>query len=149
MMVLFRQTQRESIHDPASIRDIPPEVLGESLYFFVDHKMDLVSASLVCRAWYPVAQRLIVAIREFGGERAFVRRFERFACGLQTRVLVGAESLSVGYLSLNVQNLGKGCAILAPLLSHSLSNLRLYLQNIPSLDCVGFLPRTMSLDQKF
>ena len=28
MMVLFRQTQRESIHDPATIRDIPPEVLA-------------------------------------------------------------------------------------------------------------------------
>ena len=76
MMVLFRQTQRPSIYHPATIRDIPPEVLGETLFYFVDHgKPDLVSASLVCRAWYPVAQRLIVFKDEFMRENCGIERF--------------------------------------------------------------------------
>ena len=105
MMVLFRQTQRNSIYDPATIRDIPPEVLGESLFYFVDDgKRDLVSASLVCRAWYPVAQRLIVSKDVFMRENFGI---ERFACGLQTRIIVGSDILSIRQLYLNVRRIGK------------------------------------------
>ena len=101
MMVLFRQTQRESIYDPATISDIPPEILEESLVFFVDEgKRDLVAASLVCRAWYPVAQRLIVSKRTFNDTNH--RGLKRFVCGLQTRAIVGADIPSIRYLSLDI-----------------------------------------------
>ena len=138
MTILFRQTQRESIHDTATIRDIPPEIFGEILYYFVsDGKRDLVSASLVCRAWYPVAQRLIVTKREFYDENLGI---ERLACGLQTRAIVGADLLSIAYIHLNVEEIGKESAMMiAPLVSHSLWSLNLYFEEIPSLDCVEVL----------
>ena len=100
-MVLFCRTQRASIYDRATFSDIPPEVLGESLLYFVDlGKRDLVSASLVCRAWYPVAQRLIMSKRAFnGGDNIAI---EKYVCGLHTRALVGADILSIEYLSLNL-----------------------------------------------
>ena len=95
-------SQRDSIYDPATIRDIPPEVLGETLYYFVVRrgKRDLVTASLVCRAWYPVAQRLIVSKKVFDENRGF----EKSACGLQIREIVGADILAIRYLLLDLCN---------------------------------------------
>ena len=138
MMVLFRQTQRESIYHPATISDIPPEVLGESLVYFVGYgRRDLVSASLVCRAWYPVAQRSIVSKREFVYEYPGIWRF---ACGLQTRAIVGADIPSIRYLDIYLERVGKESAMmLAPLVAHSLSTLSIYFYRISSLDCVEVL----------
>ena len=129
MMVLFRQTQRPSIYHAATIRDIPPEVHGESLSYLVPGKRDLVSASLVCRAWYPVARRLIVSKKSFGNG------IEKFGCGLQIRMMVGADILWIGYLHLDLETIGKESAMMiVPFVSHSLSSLSLCFPQ--SLDCV-------------
>ena len=82
MLVVYDRTQRTSMYAPATFGDIPQEVLGESLIYLVPalgmKQTDLVSASLVCRAWYPVAIRLIVSKRifigvEHGMEKVWVR----------------------------------------------------------------------------
>ena len=61
-MVLYRRYPRDSIYDPATFGDIPQELLEESLFYLVPGERDLVAASLVCRAWYHVAQRMIVSM---------------------------------------------------------------------------------------
>jgi hypothetical protein len=54
MGVFYSRTQRAFIKDPATIGDIPFEVIKKSLGFLVDDDSDdsdLLAASLVCRGW--------------------------------------------------------------------------------------------------
>ena len=71
MTICYDRTQRQLVYDAATAGDIPPEIVGEALLYVYSGKLKgakrmagLVSAGLVCRAWYPVAQRLIVSKRD-------------------------------------------------------------------------------------
>jgi hypothetical protein len=59
MRSLYARPHRGSIYEPATIHDIPQEVLEKSLIYLLSKLEDLVSASSACRAWRPVAQKLI------------------------------------------------------------------------------------------
>jgi hypothetical protein len=62
MRSLYSRPHRGSIYEPATIHDIPQGVLEESLLFLLPSIKDLVSASMACRAWRPVAQKLIPSL---------------------------------------------------------------------------------------
>lgn len=53
----YSRPHRGSIYEPASIHDIPQEVLENTLIHLP--RRDLDAASLACRAWRPVAQLLL------------------------------------------------------------------------------------------
>jgi hypothetical protein len=59
MRSLYTRPHRGSIYEPATIHDIPQEVLEKSLILLLPSIRDLVAASLACLAWRPVAQKLI------------------------------------------------------------------------------------------
>jgi hypothetical protein len=62
MQSLYARPHRGSIYEPATIHDIPQEVLEKALRYLlpdiesVDY--NILSASLACRAWRPVAKKL-------------------------------------------------------------------------------------------
>jgi hypothetical protein len=58
-MSIYARPHRGSIYEPATIHDIPQEVLEKSLFLLLPSIKDLVAASSACRAWRPVAQKLI------------------------------------------------------------------------------------------
>jgi hypothetical protein len=57
MRALYARPQRESIYHPATIGDIPQDVMQKALLHL--GRKDLISASSVCRGWRPVAQEII------------------------------------------------------------------------------------------
>jgi hypothetical protein len=59
MRSLYVRPHRGSIYEPATIHDIPQKVLEDSLILLLPSIEDLVAASSACRAWRPVAQKLI------------------------------------------------------------------------------------------
>jgi DNA-binding transcriptional regulator YhcF (GntR family) len=77
MGVDYYRVQRPSIYHPATIGDIPFEVIQKALRLL--GRADLISASLSCRAWSQAAAELIVAQKFFNNEKAM----ERFVCGMQ------------------------------------------------------------------
>jgi hypothetical protein len=58
MRSLYARPHRRSIEEPASIHDIPQQVLGKTLIIPLPRR-DLVAASSACLARRPVAQQLL------------------------------------------------------------------------------------------
>jgi hypothetical protein len=84
MRSIYSRPHRGSIYEPASIHDIPQEVLEEALILLP--RRDLISASL---AWRPrvVNSRFKIDSR---------RRIEGFVCGYRLKSLVfGDESFQL------------------------------------------------------
>jgi hypothetical protein len=118
MRSLYSRPRRSSIYEPATIHDIPQEVLEYSLILLLPSIKDLVAASSACRAWRPVAQKLIHSRVKIGH-----RRVESLVCGYQLNSLVfGPLSFQISSLSLQLYRIGKGyipmiAQIVAPTLS--------------------------------
>jgi hypothetical protein len=101
MRSLYARPHRSSIYDPVTIHDIPQEVLGESLIYLLPSVTDLVSASSACRAWRPVAQKLIHSILIIDPVKD--ERVENVVCGYQLNSLVfGSWSFQISSLSLEL-----------------------------------------------
>jgi hypothetical protein len=66
-----KRTQRESIYHPATIGDIPSEVIQKS--FLPLGRADLISASLSCRAWRQAAIEVIFESKGFEDQLAMER----------------------------------------------------------------------------
>jgi hypothetical protein len=98
----YYRFQRESIYQPATIADIPFEVIQKALRLV--GRADLVSASLSCRAWRQAAVEVIVAQKEFDDQRDM----ERFVCGMQLKSIVsGFEQYSIKTLYLDMRRISK------------------------------------------
>jgi hypothetical protein len=91
MRSLYSRNQRATINHPATIGDIPLEVLWNAFIYLLPGEYDLVAPSEVFRAFRPIARELMYSRLRFGEGR----RIDRFTCGahLQSMVL-GAGSVS-------------------------------------------------------
>jgi hypothetical protein len=125
MRSLYARHQRASIYHPATIGDIPQEVLRKAFIYLLHGKGDLVASSESCRAWRPVAQELIYYCQSFGEERGI----ERFLCGIQLRSLVFEMGcVSITRLEIYMEFVGRKeyILLLARFVSPSLSALYLH-----------------------
>jgi hypothetical protein len=122
MRSLYSRIQRASIYHPATIGDIPQEVLRNAFIYLLPGESDLVAPSESCRAWRPVAQDLIYSRQRFGE----IRGIERFLCGFHLQSLVfGLGSVSINRLELKIGSVGKeNIRLLARLVAPSLTSLQ-------------------------
>jgi hypothetical protein len=118
MRSLYTRPQRESIYHPATIGDIPQEVLEKA--FLPLWREDLISASSVCRGWRPVAQEIIHSRVDID-----YRNHERISilmCGYQLNSLVfGPESFQITTLSLELSEVLAGTDEIIPLIAQLVS----------------------------
>jgi hypothetical protein len=92
MRDIYTRPHRNSIYEPATIYDIPLEVLRESfLLLSKEVSSDLASPSLACRAWRVVALDLMNFRKIFVDERDIIERVASFLCGKHLRSIVGLE----------------------------------------------------------
>jgi hypothetical protein len=122
MGVEYDRIQRPSIYHPATIGDIPFEVIQKALLLLEDD--DLVSASLSCRAWRQAAVELILAQSiYFYDEQAI----EKFVCGMQLKSIVfGFKQYSIKRLVLIMPRIGiEHVRVMAKTVAPTLSTLRL------------------------
>jgi hypothetical protein len=143
MRSFYARHQRDSIYHPATIGDIPQEVLRKAFIYLLPGKADLVAPSEACRAWRPVAQEVMHSSHSFGEDR----QFERFLCGFHLQSLVfGVGSISINRLELDMLFISReNATLLAQKVAPSLSslNLQLYADEdglaLPSTDCYSIL----------
>jgi hypothetical protein len=101
---LYSRPHRGSIYEPATIHDIPQEVLEKSLlYLLCSVNVDLFSASMACRAWRPVAQKLIHS--DFTVDCRNEGRIENLLCGYWLDSLVFGKSSLVRITTLSLDML--------------------------------------------
>jgi hypothetical protein len=106
MRSLYSRPHRSSIYEPATIHDIPQEVLEKSLIILLPSIKDLFAASEACRAWRPVAQKLIHSRVKIGHRNR--KRVEDMICGYILNSLVfGSSSIQISTLSLELDYIGK------------------------------------------
>jgi hypothetical protein len=120
MRGIYSRPHRVSIYEPATIHDMPFEVLRESFLYLISS--DIISASLACRAWRAVAFYFMNYRKEHPfisfGEKGIVR----LTCGLLLRSIVGLERCTIKHLELS--NVGSEYIILlAQLVAPTLSSL--------------------------
>jgi hypothetical protein len=135
MRSLYSRPHRGSIYEPASVHDIPQEVLEKALILLP--RRDLLAASSSCRAWRPVAQLLIydrVKLSYGDAEKrnremmmSLPERTERSICGYQLNFLVfGPLSYRITTLSLGIGQIGKEyIPMIAQIVAPSLISLEL------------------------
>jgi hypothetical protein len=97
MGVEYDRIERESIYHPATIGDIPFEVIQKALRLV--GRRDLMSASLACRAWRQAGVELILLQKKLNNEKNLVR----FVCGMQLRSIVGFEMYSIKRIDLEIR----------------------------------------------
>jgi hypothetical protein len=130
MRSLYARHQRASINDPATIGDIPQEVLRKAFIYLLPGEADLIASSEACSAWRPVAQELIYVQQKFGKDR----KIERFVCGFHLHSLVfGMRIKSINVLDLDMGFVGiDNATVLAQIVAPSLSILGLELYTFDS-----------------
>jgi hypothetical protein len=138
MRGIYTRPHRNSIYQPATIHDIPFEVLRESfLYLLKKRGSDLVAASLACRAWRVVALDVMNSRKRFREEG---ERFERVICGLHLRSIVGLECYTIKQLVLDLKLVGKGfIPFIAGVVSPTLSSLLIGCDGVDSSECYEVL----------
>jgi hypothetical protein len=122
MRDIYTRPHRNSIYDPASIHDIPFEVLRESfLRLLKEFGSDLASPSLACRAWRVVALGLMNSRKIYLEGRG---RIDSFISGLHLRSTVGLERCTITHIILDLEFVAKEYFdIIARFISLSLSSL--------------------------
>jgi hypothetical protein len=115
---MYSRNSRISIYHPATIHDLPPEIIQKVLIYLFPRRADLISSRLVCQAWGPIAEDLLASRRSLSSIPA--------VCGLRLQSLVlGLESISVTSLSLEVDKIPRYIYPLAKIFSEKLTRLRL------------------------
>jgi hypothetical protein len=142
MRSFYSRLQRASIYHPATIGDIPQEVLRNAFIYLLPGESDLVAPSESCQAWRPVAQELIFSRQIFGEGRGI----DRFLCGFHLHSLVlGLGSVSINHFEIEFEFIGKEkLHLLARLVAPSLASLRFDFMSVDgtspsSLDCYDIL----------
>jgi hypothetical protein len=136
MGVNYYRIERESIYHPATIGDIPFEVIQKALRLLIHprgRQVDLVSASLASRAWSQAAAELIVEGKSFYNVHSMVKLF----CGMQLKTIVcGFDQYPIKKLELCVYRVGEGyIRLIAKAVSSSLSFLILLCGSAPFKKC--------------
>jgi hypothetical protein len=122
MRGVYTRPHRNCIYEPATIHDIPFEVLKDSFVFLVKQRgSDLASPSLTSRAFRAVALELMNSRMRFVNEGG---RIAGLTCGLHLRSLVGLEMCTIKRLDVDLEFIGKELIpLIARLVSHTLSSL--------------------------
>jgi hypothetical protein len=110
MVVLYVRQQRESINHPATINDLPPEVLRKCfMYLLPRGRSDLAASSSVSRSWRPIAQGLLA---NHSPTLRILSRMQRRICGLALKSIVfGFEEFAITSLILEIRSThGEECA---------------------------------------
>jgi hypothetical protein len=117
----YYRIQRPSIYHPATIGDIPFEVIQKTLSLLGTRS--LVSASVACRAWRQAAGELLISNPDLNDEEGMTR----FICGMQLKTLVcGFKQFSIKKLNLFLNRARVDFArLIAQMVSSSLSSLKL------------------------
>jgi hypothetical protein len=112
MRVFYGRKQSASIYDLASIDDLPFEVMQKILIYLWDYGgfFDLLAASQVTRAWWPIIQELnlsrICFMSCVGLQESWMSarvRFFGIICGLNLKsIIFGFESFSIERLELDL-----------------------------------------------
>jgi hypothetical protein len=102
MRDIYTRPHRNSIYEPATIHDIPFEVLRESFLLLLKGVgSDLASPSLACRAWRVVALGLMNSQKRFVDRDR--ERVAPFLCGVHLRSIVGLERSTIKHLIINLE----------------------------------------------
>jgi hypothetical protein len=124
MLLEYARKQRAYIYHPATIDDLPFEVLREAFLYLEPE--DLVSPSRVNRSWRPAAQdvqrtRLVVDKEDYS-----------LMCGIQlTRIVFGYEAYSIKNLVIDVSLVDREyIPILARMISPTLHTLEATFYNL-------------------
>jgi hypothetical protein len=121
MLLAYFRDQRCSIYEPATIGDIPFEVIKKGLKYL--DLADLLSASLSCRAWRPAAIEILLSSAGF----AYNHTCYVWACGLALKSIVfDRQSFTIKSLHLELRYIGLDRVLeIARLVSSTLSILSL------------------------
>jgi hypothetical protein len=138
MREIYTRPHRNSIYEPATIHDIPFEVLRESfIHLLKQFGSDLASPSLACRAWRVVALDLMNSFRIIVEGQG---RIESFTCGLHLRSIVGLERCTIKHLVLNLDIVGKEyIPLIARFAATTLSSILISCGGIDSSECFDAL----------
>jgi hypothetical protein len=105
MRDIYTRPHRNSIYEPATIHDIPFEVIRESfIYLLTQFGSYLAFPSLACRAWRVVALDVMNSRKIFAADN---ERVESFICGLHLRSIVGLERSTIKHLEIDLNFVGK------------------------------------------
>jgi hypothetical protein len=128
MRDIYTRPHRNSIYDPATIHDIPYEVLRECfLHLLKQFGSDLASPSLACRAWRVVALDLMNSRKNFIEDQGNI---ESRVGGLHLQSIVGLERCTIKHLTIDLEFVGKEyIPIIARFTSLSLSDLTLFFED--------------------
>jgi hypothetical protein len=139
MRFLYARQQRASIYQPATIGDIPKEVMRKAFIYLLPGQADLVAPSEACRAWRPIVQEIMYSCQAFGDR--WRKDFERFLCGFYLQSLVfGVGSVSINRLKLDTRSMTReNTLILAQIVAPSISSLTLSGDRLPSMDCYAVM----------
>jgi hypothetical protein len=137
MRSLYTRPQRESIYHPATIGDIPQEVLLKA-FLPLDYG-DLISASSACRGWRPVAQ-VILKYRMKILCRKRAAGLTRWICGVRLNSIVFGQLsfLQISALSIDVGMIRDNIILLklvARIVSSTLSSLEIHVGRFRSSSC--------------
>jgi hypothetical protein len=134
MRDIYTRPHRNSIYEPATIHDIPYEVLRKSFLLLLKHfDHDLASPSLACRAWRVVALGVMNSCKIIVEGQG---RIESFACGLHLRSIVGLERCTIKNLVLDFDLVGKEyIPLIARFAATTISSLLISCCRINSSEC--------------
>jgi hypothetical protein len=124
MRDVYTRPHRNSIYEPATIHDIPFEVLRESFLYLLNLLgSDLSSPSLACRAWR------VVALDVMNSRKIFIHgqgNIESVISGLHLRSIVVLERCTIKHLIIILEFVAREhIPMMARLAAHSLSSLAL------------------------
>jgi hypothetical protein len=136
----YYRKQRASILEPATVGDIPPEVIGEAFYYLLLSPKDLYAASKVCSAWRPIAQKLLNHRVRFFSNNWW--KCEGRICGILLKSVVFRDSINICRVELDTDpNIGLDLIrLLACVVSRTLRSFKLS-ANIFGVeyDCMEYL----------
>jgi hypothetical protein len=146
MREIYTRPHRNSIYEPATIHDIPFEVLRESfLLLFKWNGSDLASPSLACRAWR------VVALGLMNSRKRFVEAYdniESYVCGVHLQSIVGLERSTIKHLIIDPEFFGADyIKLIARLVSTTLSSLALWFEDRGDQSSVCYDVLSEFLDQ--
>jgi hypothetical protein len=138
MQSIYSRPHRNSINEPATIHDIPFEVLRESCLLLLKRVgSDLASPSLACRAWRVVALDLMNSRKRISKNNG---RIEPFICGLHLQSIVGLERCTIKHLVLGISSIGKEFIhLISRVVAPNLSNLLLCCNGVDPSECYDAL----------
>jgi hypothetical protein len=105
MRPVYSRTQRASIYDPATIGDIPPEVLRKAFIYLLPGEWELLASSISCRAWRPIALQLLYSYKFFRTNIDLAN----FVCGGTVSRLSDPQNVLIRSLSLDIENIEVCC----------------------------------------